>query len=303
MSLPAFLMVLHLIPESEKLAELGIRLALTLGGAFLLLQLARLLVGRARHWMVRAGHDRPGSEQRAKTIGQTLSSLLTTLIWAGAGIHALAILGWDVKPLLAGAGILGVALGFGAQTLVRDVIAGCFILIDNQFAVGELVEVAGQPALVEAVTLRCTRLRSFNGFVHYMPNGEFKMITNCSRDWNRLTVDLPVGANEDLGRALQLCRGVVDGLNAEPAWRERMIEPAELWGVESLAGAEVQLRMVVRSRPGADAFQVARELRLRSHDALVAGNVRTGTSREIAISPRPAGPVPTAATATPPGDP
>ena len=299
MSLPAFLMVLHLIPESEKLAELGIRLALTLGGAFLLLQLARLLVGRARHWMVRAGHDRPGSEQRAKTIGQTLSSLLTTLIWAGAGIHALAILGWDVKPLLAGAGILGVALGFGAQTLVRDVIAGCFILIENQFAVGELVEVAGQPALVEAVTLRCTRLRSFNGFVHYMPNGEFKMITNCSRDWNRLTVDLPVGANEDLGRALQLCRGVVDGLNAEPAWRERMIEPAELWGVESLAGAEVQLRMVVRSRPGADAFQVARELRLRSHDALVAGNIRTGTNREIAITQLPAGPGPAAATANP----
>jgi small conductance mechanosensitive channel len=282
-------MVLHLIPESEKLAEMGIRLALTVGGAFLLMQLARLLVGRVRHWMVRAGHDRPGSARRAQTVAQTLRSLATAVIWAGAFVHALAVFGWDVKPLLAGAGILGVALGFGAQTLVRDLIAGYFIL----------VEVAGQPSLVEEVTLRCTRLRSFNGFVHYVPNGEFKMVTNRSRDWNRLTVDVSVGANEDLGLALRLCRGVVDGLNAEPAWRERMIEPAELWGVESLAGAEVQLRMVVRSRPGADAFQVARELRLRSHEALVAGNIRTGTNREIVITPLPAGPVPVAATVNP----
>ena len=202
MSLPAFLLVLHLIPESEKLAEMGIRLALTVGGAFLLMQLASLLVGRVQHWMVRAGHDRPGSEQRAKTVGQTLRSLLTTLVWAGAFVHALEIFGWDVKPLLAGAGILGVALGFGAQTLVRDLIAGFFILVENQFAVGELVEVNGQPALVEEVTLRSTRLRSFNGFVHYVPNGEFKTVTNRSREWNRLTVDVPVGANEDLGRAL-----------------------------------------------------------------------------------------------------
>ena len=296
MSLPAFLLVLHLIPESEKLAEMGIRLALTVGGAFLLMQLARLLVGRVRHWMVRAGHDRPGSARRAQTVAQTLRSLATAVIWAGAFVHALAVFGWDVKPLLAGAGILGVALGFGAQTLVRDLIAGYFILIENQFAVGELVEVAGQPSLVEEVTLRCTRLRSFNGFVHYVPNGEFKLVTNRSRDWNRLTVDVPVGANQDLGLALRLCRGVVDGLNAEPAWRERLLEPAELWGVESLVGPEVQLRMVVRSRPGADAFQVARELRLRSHEALVAGGIRPGTSREIAVSPRPAGSGPAAAT-------
>jgi small conductance mechanosensitive channel len=299
MNLPAFLVVPRFLPESEKLAEMGIRLALTLVGAFALQQLASLLVGRIQHWMVRAGHDRPGGEQRARTVAQTLRSLATTIVWAGAVLHALAILGWDVKPLLAGAGILGVALGFGAQTLVRDLIAGYFILIENQFAVGELVEVNGQPAQVEEVTLRSTRLRNFNGFVHYVPNGEFKMVTNRSRDWNRLTVDVPVGANEDLARALRLCRGVVDAMNADPTWRARLLEPAEVWGVESLAGPEVQLRMVVRSRPGADAFQTARELRLRCHEALVAGDVRTGTSREIAFTRMPAGPSP-AAIADPP---
>ena len=303
MNLPGYLLVLKLIPESETLAEMGIRLALTLGGAFLLMQVAWLLVGRLRHWMVRAGHERPGSAQRAQTVAQTLRSLATAVIWAGAFVHALDIFGWDVKPLLAGAGILGVALGFGAQTLVRDLIAGYFILIENQFAVGDLVEVEGQPSLVEEVSLRSTRLRGFNGFVHYVPNGEFKTVTNRSRDWNRLTVDVPVGANEDLGEALRLCRGVVDGLNADPAWRERLIEPAELWGVESLVGAEAQLRMVVRSRPGADAFLVARELRLRSHEALVAGNIRTGTNREITITPLSAGLEPAAATDSPPESP
>ena len=299
MTLPAFLPVLHLIPESEKLVEMGIRLALTLVGAFLLMQLAHLVVGRLRSWMVRAGQGKPGIERRAQTVGQTLRSLATAVVWAGALIHVLAILGWDVKPLLAGAGILGVALGFGAQTLVRDLIAGYFILIENQFAVGELVEVNGQPSLVEEVSLRSTRLRSFNGYVHYVPNGEFKTVTNRSRDWNRLTVDVPVGANEDLSRALQLCREVVDRLNAEPAWRGRLLEPAEVWGIESLVGPEVHLRMVVRSRPGADAFQVARELRFRWHEALVAGSIRTGTGREIAISPISAGPVPAAESVAP----
>ena len=176
-------------------------------------------------------------------------------------------------------------------------------VVDNESelreAAREMIAKYEQPALVEEVTLRSTRLRSFNGFVHYVPNGEFKMVTNRSREWNRLTVDVPVGANQDLGRALQLCREVVDRLNAEPAWRGRLLEPAELWGVESLIGSEVQLRMVVRSRPGADAFQVARELRLRCHDVLVAGQIRTGTSREIAITPLSAGPVAAVATATP----
>jgi small-conductance mechanosensitive channel len=294
-SLPAVVPALHLLPETETLAELGLRVALTLVAALVLQQIARLVVGRIEHWMVQAGQERPGARQRARTLSLLLGNLAGTVVWAGAAIHVLDIFGWDVKPLLAGAGILGVALGFGAQTLVRDFIAGFFVLVENQFAVGDLVEVDGQPAQVEEVTLRHTRLRDFSGFVHYVPNGEFKSVTNRSRDWNRLTVDVPVGANEDLARALAICRRVVDELNGDPAWRERTLDPIELWGVESLVGAEVQLRMVVRARPGPAAFQIARELRLRCHEALVAGNVRTGAGHAIAITPGAVGPGPPAA--------
>ncbi len=290
MTAPAFLPVLHLIPETEKLVELGVRLALTAFGAFLLMQLGRLLVGRLRVWMARAGRGRPGAEQRARTLAQMFGSAVTAVVWAGAGVHALAIFGWDVRPLLAGAGILGVALGFGAQTLVRDLIAGYFILIENQFGVGDWVDVDGQPSLVEEVTLRVTRLRGFNGQVHYVPNGEFKMVTNRSRDWHRLVVDVPVGANEDLGHALGVCRAAVDGLNTDPAWRARLLEPAELWGIEAGTGPEVLLRMAVKAAPGGDAFPAARELRRRCHEALAAGGIRAGAGREIAITPAPAGP-------------
>jgi len=284
MTTPAYLLVLHLVPETDRLIEMGARLALTALGAVLLWQLGRLLIARLRQWMVRVGRGRAGSEQRAQTLAQIFGSAVTAVVWAGAGVHALAIFGWDVGPLLAGAGILGVALGFGAQTLVRDLIAGYFILIENQFGVGDWVDVNGQAAQVEEVTLRVTRLRGFNGVVHYVPNGEFKTVTNRSRDWNRLTVDVPVGANEDLGVALRTCREVVDGLNADPAWRARVLEPVELWGVESMAGPEVQLRLAVKSAPGGDVFTVSRELRLRCHEALIAAGLRTGAVREISIT-------------------
>ncbi|MBI5709877.1 MAG: mechanosensitive ion channel family protein [Candidatus Eisenbacteria bacterium] len=285
MSLPAVTMARRYIPETEKLVDMGVRLALTLVAAFLLQQLAFLLVGRLERWVERAGSGTPHAVQRARTLGQIARSLASVVVWAGAAVHALDVFGWDVRPLLAGAGILGVALGFGAQTLVRDVIAGFFILAENQFAVGDLIEVGGTAATVEEVTLRFTRLRDFNGYVHYVPNGEMRIVSNRSRGWNRLAVDVPVGADEDLERAIGVCRTVVDEMNADPAWRQRLLDPVEMCGVESLVGDEVHLRMVLRARPGAAAPETARELRRRCHRALAAAEVRTRTSREIAITP------------------
>src|SRR5262249_60472353 len=144
-------------------------------------------------WLVRAARDTGHGAQRARTIGQILKNAVTAVVVAWAAVHGLDILGWDVKPLLVGASILGAALGFGAQFLVRDVIAGTFIFIEDQFVVGDTIEVNGQPATVEAVTLRSTRLRDFQGRELHVPNGEMKVVVNHSRGWNRGAGELAVG--------------------------------------------------------------------------------------------------------------
>ena len=221
--------------------------------------------------------------QRAHTLGQILRNLLTVFVAGAALIYALAIMGWDVKPLLAGAGIVGIALGFGAQTLVRDVIAGVFILAENQYSVGDLIEINGKAATVEALTVRSTMLRDFNGYVHFVPNGEMKIVTNRSRDWNRVAVDVVIAADESIDEAIEVCRKVLHAFNADPKWRERLLDPVELWGVESMSGQEAILRCVVRSIPGPGAPEAARELRRQLHRALAEAGVRTGAKREFAM--------------------
>ena len=276
-----------LLPKTENLWDLGARLLITLVVAVVVQRLLSLLFGRVERWMVRASQGGPQAEQRAKTLGRIFRNLGGTVIWGIAILRALELFGWDVRPLLAGAGILGVALGFGAQTLMRDVIAGFFILAEDQFSVGELIEVNGQPATVEDIRMRRTVLRDFNGYIHFVPNGEMKIVTNRSRGWNRLAVDALVAANEDLGQALEICRRVVSTMNADPQWKSRLLEPIELWGVESLVGPEVQVRMVLRARPGPDGPEAARELRRRVQLALADAKIRTRSGREITIMAGP----------------
>jgi moderate conductance mechanosensitive channel len=195
------------------------------------------------------------------------------------------VLGWNVGPLLAGAGILGVALGFGAQTLVRDVISGIFILVEDQFAVGDLIEVNGRAATVEELTVRSTTLRDFNGYLHFVPNGEMKIVINRSRGWSRLAVDVPIVAGEDVERALDVCEKVATAMNNDAAWRSRLLDPVQVWGVEGFTSTEAVVRLVVRAQPGEDAPEAARELRFRIVRDLAAAQVRTSAHREISIRP------------------
>src|SRR5206468_6222983 len=136
-------------------------------------------------------------------------------------IHGLDILGWNVAPLLAGAGVLGVAIGFGAQTLIRDVISGLFILAEDQFAVGDVIEINGIPATVEEIAVRSTTLRDGEGFLRFVPNGEIRMVTNRSRGWNRATADVTIAPDQGAERALEVCRAVATEFNADPVWRDR----------------------------------------------------------------------------------
>ena len=142
------------------------------------------------------------------------------------------------------------ALGFGAQTLVRDMIAGVFIIVEDQFGVGDLIEVDGKAATVEELTVRRTTLRDFNGYLHFVPNGEMKIVVNRSRGWNRVAVDVPIAADQDVDRALEVCRRVADAMNAEPEWRERLLDDDR--GVGGRGAGPARMRrsaLVVRAVP------------------------------------------------------
>lgn len=283
MGVPLVLLIQRLLPEPDVLLDMGVRVALAVVLGLLAQRVLFLVVGRATNWIERVGKGSDHARQRARTVNQILRSLMTVLVVTVVALYVLGVLGWDVRPLLATAGIAGVALGFGAQTLVRDVIAGVFIISEDQFGVGDLIEVNGKAATVEALTVRCTTLRDFNGYQHFIPNGEMKVVVNRSRGWNRLAVDVPVAADENADRALDLCRRVAAAMNAEPEWRARMLDDLQVWGLESLGSQELQIRLVVRATPGSDAHEVGRELRRRLHRAMIEGGVRLGVHRDIGI--------------------
>ncbi len=252
-----------LTPEPEQIGVLLVRVLLTLITAWIAQRLLFLLVRRIEHWLVRASHDSNHGIQRARTVGQLLRHAVTAIVTAYAFVHALAIFGWDVKPLLVGASILGAALGFGAQFLVRDVIAGTFIFTEDQFVVGDTIEVNGIAATVEAVTLRSTRLRDFQGRELHVPNGEMKIVINHSRGWQRAIVDLPIAPGQDLAHALRVTEAVVAELNDDVAWRDLLVDPFVVMGLERIGVEGAVLRVVGRAKPGGDAARLSREARLR----------------------------------------
>ena len=276
------------LPKPELLGEMALRITVSLAFAALLQWVAVLAISRFEKLLVRVGIPGDHDEQRAKTLGQLLSSFTAVLIGGGTMIHVLGIVGWDVKTLLAGAGVLGLAVSFGAQTLVKDTIAGVFILAEDQFAVGDLIEVSGKPATVEAISLRYTRLRDFNGYLHFVPNGEMRIVTNRSRGWQRLAVDVPVASDQNLEGPMRVVRNVAEAMNDDPLWRERLLDPIEVWGVESLGPSEATLRLVLRAAPGPNAPEAARELRARVHNALMRAGHKVSAGRDIQITQIPA---------------
>ena len=277
-----------LVPDAESLLQLAVRIGFTLVVAFLIQRGLFLLVGRFELWVIRLGRHQEQARRRAVAVGQILRNLCNVLVGGGVVLHVLELFGWDVKPLLAGAGIVGVALGFGAQSLVRDVIAGVFIIAEDQFGVGDVIEVGGRIGTVEALTVRVTTLRDFHGYLLLVPNGEMKIVINRSREWNRVAVDVPIAAGQDLDAVLDACRAVASTMSADAAWSPRLMGAIEVWGVETLGPQEVSVRLVARSGPGQDIQGVARELRRRVHDALTRAGVQLAVPRDTGYGPRPA---------------
>lgn len=207
------------------------------------------------------------NEARVETVSSVLSSTTTLVIWTVAGLLVLGEVGISLAPLLAGAGIAGLAIGFGAQTIVRDFLSGFFMLVEDQYGVGDVIDVGDVTGTVERVTLRTTRLRDVNGVLWHVPNGEVKRVGNLSQLWSRAVLDIEVAYDTDL----RLAQGVLQRV-ADEVWRDPeflggdIIEPPEVWGVENLGSSGIALRLVVKTDP-AEQWVVARELRLRIKEA------------------------------------
>jgi small-conductance mechanosensitive channel len=200
--------------------------------------------------------------QRAETMAGIFQSIITVIVVAVVGTMILSELGVDIAPIIASAGIIGIALGFGAQSLVRDFLAGIFIFMEDQYGVGDVVDLGEATGSVEAVTLRMTRLRDVNGVVWFVPNGEILRVGNMSKNWSRAVVDVGVGYGEDLARVQQVLREIAHDLWEDEDYQGIIIEEPEVTGVEMLAADSVTIRVMVKTAP-LEQWAVARALRQR----------------------------------------
>ena len=201
-------------------------------------------------------------EKRAHTISRILRQASFILVWSVTIMLVLAELGVDLKPILAGAGILGLAIGFGAQTLVKDVITGFFILLENQIRVGDVVTAAGMTGEVEAVNLRTTVLRDADGKTHIIPNSAITVVTNATRDFSRALLDVGVSYREDTDRAMMVMREVGSAMEKDPVFGKRIIGAFEYPGIQAFGESAILLRMVGKTN-AQDGPIVQRELRRR----------------------------------------
>ena len=214
--------------------------------------------------------------QRARTIGLVLSNLLTAGLTISALIAILSEFGIAIGALAAGAGILGAAIGFGAQSLVRDFLAGLFIVVEDQFGVGDFVDLGTATGIVESIRLRVTQVRDLEGTVWYVRNGEIIRVGNQSQGWSRIILDLPLAYDADLEKAKKVLEAAAAKLTETPALKTGLIGKAEVWGVQALAGEEVVFRMVQQVRPSKKEA-VTRALRLEAKKALDKAGIRLST--------------------------
>ena len=212
---------------------------------------------------------------RAATLGSLLKSIVTVVIGVIVVVMAMEILGYPIGPLIASAGILGVALGFGAQNLVKDFLSGIFMLLEDQYGVGDVIDMGPASGTVEGVGLRVTRMRAVDGTVWYVRNGEVVRVGNSSHGWARAVLDVPVAYGQDSERARALIEQVAADLAADPEWSEHVLEAPEVWGVEDVQADAYLLRLVVKTEP-LQQWPVARELRERI--------MRTFTAEGVEIS-------------------
>ena len=244
-------------PETRALVVQTLRIIAILVLAWALQAVAVRLIRLFRAYMARrTGADEIG---RVETLARVFRNAAAIVIVILAGTLVLGELGVSVAPILATAGVAGVAVGFGAQSLIKDYFNGFFLLLDDQLRQGDVVEIAGKGGLVEEVTLRYVRLRDLDGHVHFVPNGEIKVVTNRTREYATAVLDVGIAYREDPDEALGVMREIARAMRADADWGARVADDLEVLGVEKWADSAVILRARIRVVPPIQQWNVKRE--------------------------------------------
>jgi small conductance mechanosensitive channel len=268
-----------------------LKIALVLGLAVVVYRLALRAIGRLIDGVRSAGSANDRALQRAETMGAVLRSIAKAVVGTLAVLVVLGEFGVQLGPLIAGAGIAGVALGFGAQSLVKDFLSGMFMIVEDQFGVGDIVDVGEASGLVEGVSLRTTRLRDVEGTVWHVPNGEIRRVGNKSQQWSRALLDVQVAFETDVDQATRVIKAAADEVWHSEDVGASVLEEPEVWGVEGFGPTGIAIRLVVKTQP-ADQWKVLRELRSRIKVALDREGIGFGFQRipwqgEAPVSPPP----------------
>jgi moderate conductance mechanosensitive channel len=220
-------------------------------------------------------------KQRVRALGAILRSVASVTIFSIASVVILGDLGINLAPLLASAGVVGIAIGFGAQSMVRDYLAGIFMLVEDQYGVGDVITIGDATGTVENVTLRLTKLRDVSGIVWHIRNGAIEQVGNESQGWARAVIDFPVPYEADLAEIRSLLTDAAEVLWDDPVWRVVLLEPPEVWGAQEISSDEVTMRIVAKTAPLRQ-WEVERELRARVKAALDAAAIHPAPSESDA---------------------
>ena len=268
--------VARLLGVGVNAAQGLVRIALIVAIAYIASKLLRAALVRLESFFIHAAARHsdaaPATTQRIRTVSSVLWTLSAGLLWFVVILIALSQIGVNIGPILAGAGVVGLAVGFGAQHLVRDLVSGCFLLIENQIRVGDIAIINGVTGVVEAVTFRTVILRDNAGVIHVFPNGSINTLANATMDWSASVVDVTLPYRVDTDRVSEAMRRVGAEMKAENEFAAVILEPIEVFGIEAFSDTTVTLRARFKTVP-AQQFLVGREFRRRLKYALQGGGL------------------------------
>ena len=257
------------------------KILLVLFGAYVLTRILRTIASKTADLHIRTLAS-GGRMQQIKTVTSVVTSVGIFVIFFVASLEVLSLLGLNLGPMLASAGIAGLAIGFGAQTLVKDFINGFFILFENQYDIGDVVRIAGVKGTVERMSLRNTVLRDDDGTLHIVPNSSVQIVSNATRDWSQLALRVAVAYSESSDKIVKLLKEVGTSVRHDPAFADDIVSDIDVPGIDRVGSGEAEYLMLIKTRPNKQ-YGVSRELRRRIKECFESNNVQAAGPGRIYV--------------------